>query len=395
MATRLPHTSHFDLEHLENRRLLAATLVQDIGAGALHANPSELTVAGERLYFIVSTHATTPGYAGDVWELWRTDGTAAGTEQLSSFSYRGSGSSQPAVGNEQDLTFFTGPRSLIGIGDSLYYYDVGHTSAKVLTVALVRIGADGATTSWDLGRLNLSLQQNLHDIQEVDGRPYIYRDGDPWHPDPASRDGYWWTINDGGSLVSTGLGDLNAFTGSGPGYASSAMLGGTRYFVTDDGIAGRELYREIEPPPRKVLYMNGSDGNDDVLLAKPTSTGLFSVRFNDTRTIFAADEVKLFRINLLAGDDRLIVDESHGIFTTPVSVLGGAGNDTIKTGSGRDTLYGGANNDYLWGQAGNDRLVGGGGRDVLWGGPGRDTFVNSLSYERRDADAMDVILFTG
>jgi hypothetical protein len=59
-------------------------------------------------------------------------------------------------------------------------------------------------------------------------------------------------------------------------------------------------------------------------------------------------------------------DDSFGgmIYTLPVGVAGGSGNDT---------LYGGSLDDTLLGDAGLDILSGGPGNDVLDGGPGPDT----------------------
>ena len=59
-------------------------------------------------------------------------------------------------------------------------------------------------------------------------------------------------------------------------------------------------------------------------------------------------------------------------FKGPVTLDGGAGNDSLTGGASDDVLIGGAGNDSLMGNQGNDRLLGGDGNDTLNGGPGTD-----------------------
>ena len=73
-----------------------------------------------------------------------------------------------------------------------------------------------------------------------------------------------------------------------------------------------------------------------------------------------------------AGNDNFI---NYGSYN---SILGGAGSDTIEnTSSGKySTLNGGDGNDVLKaGGASYDTLIGGKGNDTLWGGSGADTFI--------------------
>lgn len=68
------------------------------------------------------------------------------------------------------------------------------------------------------------------------------------------------------------------------------------------------------------------------------------------------------------GDDIL-----SGIATsTPITALGGPGNDMLVGGNGPDTLNGGDGEDDLTGGNGNDTLIGGADDDQLWGLGGSD-----------------------
>ncbi len=89
--------------------------------------------------------------------------------------------------------------------------------------------------------------------------------------------------------------------------------------------------------------------------------------------------------------------------TRAVSVVGGAGNDSISLaealgalpranlfgGAGNDTLVGGSGADTLVGQAGNDTLLGKGGADALFGGSDNDTLSGGDGDDRVFGEAGD------
>jgi serralysin len=97
----------------------------------------------------------------------------------------------------------------------------------------------------------------------------------------------------------------------------------------------------------------------------------------------AVCEITATSVSLDLGDkdDRVsqVTDFSHVL---PMSVHGGAGNDTLLGGDaddfldgdrGDDTIDGGAGADVLNGGLGDDHMTGGAGVDRFDGGPGRDT----------------------
>ena len=90
-----------------------------------------------------------------------------------------------------------------------------------------------------------------------------------------------------------------------------------------------------------------------------------------------------------AGDDTIRTGSRDD------SLSGGDGDDEIRGGDGNDTVSGGAGNDSLFGEAGNDALAGnedddyfegGAGNDVLDGGPGADTLFGLAGNDRFIAD---------
>lgn len=88
-----------------------------------------------------------------------------------------------------------------------------------------------------------------------------------------------------------------------------------------------------------------------------------------TELVCDAPSIAGFEVNADGGDDRVGVANQ---VTVPVTMRGGAGDDTLLGGSGPDDLIGGAGNDRLVGGRGNDLLFGGEGEDMLIAGPGRD-----------------------
>ena len=397
----IPHRTSFSWcysEPLEPRRLLANVILKDIGVGELHGNPSELTIIGSTVYFVASTNVP---IAGTFWELWKTDGTPPGTTQVTN-AFDSPGGDELAWDDTTapGLGYFSGPRSLIAVGDDLWYYDVRHSSSQVLLVSLKRLGADGQTTTWDLGSLNLSLRQQLHDPVEVNGQVYVYRDGEEFALEPALRRSQWWTVNESGDLVPTGKRRLGDITGRTPVYAQSALLRDKRLAIRDDATRGRELWAADNPTVSNgVLRVFGSDLDDDIRVARRASNpSRIDVTINGFVTSFSFGSVRKIQIDLLRGDDRGIVDETSGAITAAVSIFGGQGNDVLQGASGRDTLYGGEGDDtlygmgerdHLFGEFGRDRLLGGGGTDILWGGVASDTFVRSAKSERRDFSNED------
>jgi ELWxxDGT repeat protein len=88
------------IESLEARRMLTASLVKDVNAsGSASGNPSWITPMGEDVYF-----AANDGAHGN--ELWRSDGTTAGTTMVTDI-VSGTGNSNP--------------RNLVVIGDTLFF----------------------------------------------------------------------------------------------------------------------------------------------------------------------------------------------------------------------------------------------------------------------------------
>jgi Ca2+-binding RTX toxin-like protein len=93
--------------------------------------------------------------------------------------------------------------------------------------------------------------------------------------------------------------------------------------------------------------------DDNVIEVRMISPGFLDVFAGG---VFIGDFTGVNRIivDADAGDDRVVIDSS---ITVPVSLGGGAGNDTLIGGSGPDTLLGSSGDDLLEGKVGNDTYV--------------------------------------
>jgi Ca2+-binding RTX toxin-like protein len=99
---------------------------------------------------------------------------------------------------------------------------------------------------------------------------------------------------------------------------------------------------------------------------------------DENELICDAPSIAGFEVNAGGGNDSVTVAQAVSI---PVTLRGGAGNDTLVGGSGPDKLLGGTGNDRLVGGRGNDVLYGGPGNDVLIGGPGNDVLSGGPGHD--------------
>jgi ELWxxDGT repeat protein len=196
-------------------------LVKDLVPGALGSGPEKLTAAGNLLFFIAHDYAT--GY-----ELWRSDGTAEGSFLLKDI--------RPGGLSSMDTYAF---REMRAVGNTLYFtaddgvhgtelWKTDGTPEGTVRVKDLRPGTTGS---------------NPYDLAEVDGVLYFTAE------DGVHGRELWRT--DGTPEGTVLVRDLVPGTGS-PFPATysyqprSSLLhgiGGSLYFVANDGVHGREPWK--------------------------------------------------------------------------------------------------------------------------------------------------------
>lgn len=100
---------------------------------------------------------------------------------------------------------------------------------------------------------------------------------------------------------------------------------------------------------------------------------------NPNELVCPAPSIAGFEVNAGGGDDHVGVAKEINV---PVTLRGGAGNDTLIGGAGPDKLIGGQGDDRLFGWGGDDVLYGGPGDDLLVGGPGNDVLGGGSGNDR-------------
>lgn len=120
---------------------------------------------------------------------------------------------------------------------------------------------------------------------------------------------------------------------------------------------------DLDDSPDVAFITAGNDTIEIIL-----SGGNIQVR-NSAGTVLdqrSANGVTGISINGQAGNDFIRIGRADGTLmpTVPVTIRGGAGNDTIIGGNNTDQLFGDGENDRIDGRAGGDRMEGGAGFDT-------------------------------
>jgi Ca2+-binding RTX toxin-like protein len=162
------------------------------------------------------------------------------------------------------------------------------------------------------------------------------------------------------------------------------MLSATNTPRKIENLEARTLFDAVEPAwpavmdASGVITVTGTDGNDSVLFGnyRVGSLRVLRVMVNQLSTDFEDSAVTAIKVDVKGGDDLACI----GRRSVPVTLVGGAGNDSLSAGNGNDKVYGGPGNDYLFGRDGNDTLDGGTGGDEMLGG----NEVDTVDYSARN-----------
>jgi Ca2+-binding RTX toxin-like protein len=126
-----------------------------------------------------------------------------------------------------------------------------------------------------------------------------------------------------------------------------------------------------------VLTITGTRRSDhyEIYVANRSAADGFVVVVNHRKSLhFDPAKIKKIKVDLGLGNDEVSFDDTpyfvHLSAGVPVTVLGGAGNDTLTGSTRSDLLDGGDGDDGLYPQGGNNTVLGGDGNDRI--DPGED-----------------------
>jgi hypothetical protein len=125
----------------------------------------------------------------------------------------------------------------------------------------------------------------------------------------------------------------------------------------------------------KVIVNTGT-GDDEVQVRIDPATGMQVVTINNHDYLFPPGPDIVIRTG--PGNDKITVAPGTNLNLT---LLGGAGDDTIRGSDGNDTILGLGGNDVVYAGKGNDRVSGGPGRDYLDGQQGDDVITGGLGED--------------
>ena len=219
---------------------ISASLVRDIWPGYDRSDPSELTNLGGTLYFTAND-----GVHG--YELWRSDGSAAGTQLVRDIK---AGGSYPDNGSF--------PTYLTNVGGTLFFFARDGTHGAELW------RSDGtAAGTRPVRDINPGpADSNPDDLTNVAGTLYFFAD-DGTHGTALWRsDGTW-----------RGTKRVRAIRPDNSTYNPPTSVGGTLYFLAHDGTHGTELWRSNGTRKGTRLVRDIDPGTADSLAHDLTRVG--------------------------------------------------------------------------------------------------------------------------
>ena len=358
--------------HVSDGTAAGTRLVADINPGSgssrVGGNGGAMEViVGDRLFF------TADNGSGDAAELWVSDGTTAGTIQLT-----GTG-----IGLGP-LSFGNSGRG-IAVGDLFFFVASGSGYSSDLFVS------DGTVAGTQL-------------VKAFDSAPDdFYSDGTDLYFTFAAGSGSSFPIwrSDGTILGTAPVTTLDdpILLGASFAYFSEAQLSlakigplvqdGTN---EDDQLDGTYLPETLNGFDNEDI-LNGF-GGEDILSGGDGDDQLNGGRDDDTLNGGNGDDT----LDGSHGRDTLNGDSGNDILSGDDfgdTLNGGSGDDVLIGGAGWDTLNGNSGEDILSGGVGNDRLNGGWDDDTLNGGSGNDTLDGSHGRDTLNGDSGNDILRGG
>ena len=291
--------------------LAGTTLVHDVYAGASSSSPTLMTSVGPILYFR-ATDATTGT------ELWKTDGTSAGTSQVIDFSAGTTSSTMANLTNVGGVLMFSATDTTTG--NELWKTNgtaVGTVQVKDINTTLA--GASSSPTAFTaLGSTLIFAANNGVVGTELWG-------------------------SDGTTAGTVLLKDINQAVGNnGSLPANFANVNGKLFFAANDGVNGVELWMSDGTAAGTVLV---KDINTTTATASSSPAQLTAL---GNRVVFTANDgvsgIELWASDGTAAGTVLLKDVYPGLSSSspgPLYVSNGkiffsAADSTATTGTGRE-----------------------------------------------------------
>lgn len=425
--------------HVSDGSVGGWSLVQDIRPGTYssYVSASQSAMIGDSLVFLADDGG------GDGSEVWVSDGTSAGTFNLSGTGTSvGAFSSFGTFESVGTQVFFTadGPTgfglhvtdgtqagtravltpsstvvdfSILGTTEDGVYFTSTDLDGSALwfsdgtvagTVEVTNFSPEDDDFNSMLAFLNtFTLQEGNLPLNEETGTPDAdslvgigLADDLRGNEGADTLDG-----GDGSDMLDGGGDDDRLFGGAGDdtifGGAGDDFIRGDDGADTLEGGAGNDAIF-AGPTDNAGDLIRGELGNDvmgggagdDTIFGGSGADTAYGGEGNDSISMAGTDSSSN---TVWSGDADDTIEGGDGD-----DVLGGGrGDDVISAGPGNDTVYGGRGNgpDDLDGGSGNDLVFGGGGDDTIRGGAGQDILYNGVGNDIVEGGAGDDLLWGG
>ena len=274
-------------------------MVKDINtteAGGSH--PANLTVVNNTLYFTANDGAANHGE-----ELWKTDGTEAGTVMVKDV-YAGTTSSSPYnLFNFNGVLYFAAHTDIVMMAGTaqLYKSDGTEAGTQVAYRAIYRGCCPDNLTNFN-GSLyyTFGVIFNGYELWTVDNSDGYNHQAGTINGGPATSDAFpasltvfnnqlycsatdgingkeLWKVDAPGGTPAL-VKDINTSAGIGSDPTSLVVLNGFLYFSANDGVNGRELWKTDGTSAGTVMLkdINGAGSSNPVFLGKSGSKFYFA-----------------------------------------------------------------------------------------------------------------------
>jgi uncharacterized delta-60 repeat protein len=201
-----------------------------------------------------------------------------------------------------------------------------------------------------------------------------------YNPD-GSPDDNFGTVIDSTTVV-------NSFDSKGRAIAFDSGSYVARFVMNDTATSAGPV---IKADSNGLVRVLGTNGADSVILREESDDTIYLSRKGMGRA-FNVGDMKSLSASLGGGNDSFTLKNLASKLTIPMSISGGAGNDTITTAAGNDVLNGDDGNDVLNGGLGSDTLFGGTGNDKIISNDGvRDSVSGGSGMDTCAGDSNDVL----
>lgn len=318
-----------------NGTVAGTTQVKDINAGDNSSSPSRFTVVGSYIYFRAND-----GVNGV--ELWRTDGTASGTVMVADIN--------PGITNSS-------PDQLTVINSTTLYFAAND-------------GTNG-TELWktDVSSLNTTMIKDINPTALTSSSPnnFVLVTGTTVYfaADDGSTGREIWK-SDGTSVGTVRIADINISAGSSPSYLT--LLGSNVYFSATNGTDGFELWRTNGTGAGTTMVLNinatGSSspsyltamGSNVYFYADNSTNGAELWRSDGTTTVLVVDIESLagssypsnlkvigstlyFTASTISSGSELYKTTGSGATLININATAGLGSDPFYLTDISGTLY--------------------------------------------------------